>query len=218
MVQPLAKKFKGQILFGTVDKAYIGRFHSLADYLWFEGVKYWPSFTIREPIKNLRFPFDPKQVLSEKELNRFVEAYLAGKLKPTIKSEPVPDEQRSPLLTVVALSYDEIVMNEKKDVLLQFCTSWCPHCRAFRPEYEDFARLYASDEILKNQVTVGTMDAEANEFPDRDIRGFPWFKLYPADSKDSPLLYVGPRTPQAMAEFIRDNGTHHAMPGAPKEI
>lgn len=54
------------------------------------------------------------------------------------------------------------------------------------------------------------MDAGANDFPDRDIRGFPWFKLYPAGSKDSPALYSGSRILEDWAKFIRDNGTHKA--------
>jgi protein disulfide-isomerase A1 len=39
---------------------------------------------------------------------------------------------------------------------------------------------------------------------------FHGFKLYPAGSKDSPVLYSGSRTPEDWAKFIRDNGTHKA--------
>jgi hypothetical protein len=54
------------------------------------------------------------------------------------------------------------------------------------------------------------MDAEANDVRGRDIRGFPSFKLFPAGSKESPILYGGPSTLRDMAKFIRDNGKHKA--------
>ena len=181
----------------------------LADAFWFE-VSHWPSFKIREPVKNLRFPFDDQQELSEYELDKFVEAFIHGKLKPTIKSEPVPDVQKRPVIDVVALNYDEIVMTKEKDVLLEFCTQRCGPCRAFRPTYEKLALHYSSGKILKNQVDITTIDAEANDFPDRDVRGFPWFKFFPADAKDSPILYFGPREIKDIAEFISDNGKHKA--------
>ena len=209
MVLPLAKKYKDQVLFGTVDRGDIGKFPLLADAFWFE-ISHWRSFKIREPVKNLRFPFDEEQELSEYESDKFVEAFMHGKLKATIKSEPVPDVQKSPVVDVVALNYDEIVMNKEKDVLLEFCTQWCGPCRAFRPTYEKLVLHYSSDKILKKQVDITTIDAEANDFPDRDVRGFPWFKFFPADAKDSPILYFGPREIKDIAEFISDNGKHKA--------
>lgn len=118
--------------------------------------------------------------------------------------------QKSPIIEVVALSYDEIVMNKDKDVFMEFYTQWCVPCQALFPTLEKLAQAYASDPTIKDQVTIAKMDAGANDFPDRDIRGFPWFKLYPAGSKDSPVLYSGSRTLEDWAKLIRDNGTHKA--------
>lgn len=81
--------------------------------------------------------------------------------------------------------------------------------------YEELALLYTSDEILKKQVIITTINAEENDFLDRDVLGFPWLKLFPAHSKDATVLYYGPWTVQGMAEFIRDNGTNKAMPKIP---
>ncbi len=84
----------------------------------------WPSFTIRERIKNLRFPIDEQQELSEHELFKFVETFGHGQLKLTVILQTVPDVQKSPVLNVVGLNFDEIVMDEEKDVFLEFCTDW----------------------------------------------------------------------------------------------
>ncbi|KUJ21295.1 uncharacterized protein LY89DRAFT_665735 [Mollisia scopiformis] len=214
MVRSLAKQYKNQIVFGTVDKKDIGRFRNWADEIWFEMEHWptWPSFAIREPIKNLRFPFDKRLDLTEKELSKFVKAFKEGKLMPTIKSEPLPDEQKSPVIDVVALNYDNVVLDNAKDVLLEFCTDWCPGCKKSRSTYEGLATLYASDETLKSQVTIATMNFEKNDCPDRDVLGVPWFKLFPAHKKESASLYFGPITLEGMAGYIRDHGTHKAYP------
>jgi len=78
--------------------------------------------------------------------------------------------------------------------------------------YEGFALLYASNETLKSQVTITTIDAKANDFPDREIRIFIWLKLYTAHSKDATVLYFGPRKPEGMEEFIIIHGTQKAIP------
>ena len=206
MVEPLAKKYRNKFLFGIVD---VEIDDSMAEDLHLES-NHWPAFAIREPVKNLRFPLNNLQELLKQDLDEFVESFINGKPKPTIKSEPVPEMQKIPLVEVVALSYDEIVMNKDKDVFMEFYTQWCVPCKALLPTLEKLAHAYASDPTVKDQVTIAKMDAEANDFLDRDIRGFPWFKLCPAGSKDSPILYSGSGTLEDWAKFIRDNGTYKA--------
>jgi hypothetical protein len=71
----------------------------------------------------------------------------------------------------------------------------------------------ARDATLNNQVTIAKMDIEANDFPDQDIPGFPTFKLFPAGSKESPILYAGPDILEDVTNFIIDNGKHKAEVG-----
>jgi hypothetical protein len=47
---------------------------------------------------------------------------INGKFKPTIKSQLLPEMQKGPAIDVVALNYDNIVMNNEKDVLIEFYT------------------------------------------------------------------------------------------------
>jgi protein disulfide-isomerase A1 len=75
------------------------------------------------------------------------------------------------------------------------------------PIFENLAKLYASSPTSSDQVTIAKMDAEANDVPD-NIQGFPTFKLFPASSKESPILYNGSRTLEEMANFVRDNGKY----------
>ena len=38
---------------------------------------------------------------------------------------------------VVGKNFDEIVMDETKDVLIEFYAPWCGHCKALAPKYEE---------------------------------------------------------------------------------
>lgn len=61
---------------------------------------------------------------------------------------------------------------------------------------------------FSSQVTIAKVDATANDVPD-DISGFPTIKLYSAGKKGEPITYQGSRTAEDLAEFIKENGSHH---------
>jgi len=167
----------------------------------------WPAFAIKDAVKGQRFPLDQGQQLSEQVLGSFVNDFIDGKLKPTRKSEPVPETQQGPVTVIVGHTYDDLVINNEKDVLVDYYTQWCVPCKAMAPTYEKLASLYASNPTGSDRVTIAKVDAEANDVPG-DIRGFPTFKLFPAGSKESPVPYDGPWTIVDFANFVRDNGKH----------
>jgi protein disulfide-isomerase A1 len=174
-VATLAKKYKDKIIFGTVD---VKIFDSIADDLHLEPDK-WPAFAIKDAIKGQRFPLDQGQQLSEQVLSSFVKDFIGGKLKPAIKSEPVPETQQGPVTVIVAHTYGDVVINNEKDVLVDYYTQWCGPCKAMAPTYEKLAGLYASNPTCSGRVTIAKIDAEANDVPG-DIRDFPTFKLFPS--------------------------------------
>lgn len=105
---------------------------------------------------------------------------------------------------IVAKSYQDLVIDNDKDVLLEFYAPWCGHCKALAPKYDELAEKYAA---FSDKVTIAKIDATANDVPD-DISGFPTIKLFKAGSKDEPIEYSGARSVEALAEFVRDNGSH----------
>ena len=125
-LKPLAEKHKGKINFATIDASSFG---AHAGNLNLEVDK-WPAFAIQDIAKNLKFPFDQSKKLTEKDVGSFVDDYVSGKVKPSIKSEPVPEKQEGPVTVVVAHNYNEIVKDDKKDVLIEFYAPWCGHCKA----------------------------------------------------------------------------------------
>jgi len=196
-VRPLAEKFKGKINFATIDAVAFG---AHAPNLNLEAK--WPAFAIQETTKNSKYPFPQDKELTEEAIAKFVEDYAEGKISPSIKSEPIPETQEGPVTVVVAHNYQDVIINNEKDVLVEFYAPWCGHCKALAPKYDELANLYKD---LGDKVVVAKVDATANDVPD-EIQGFPTIKLFPAGSKASPVEYAGSRTVEDLANFIKENG------------
>ncbi|KAH8588204.1 hypothetical protein B0O99DRAFT_525432, partial [Bisporella sp. PMI_857] len=134
----LAKKLQNKLQFGTANASI---FDNFADDLHL--AKRWPSFAIREPHTNRKFPMNEQNVQLETAHEPFVNDFVSGKLNPTVKPAPIPETQTSPLLEVVAYNYKKIVLSDQKDFFVEFYTLWCVLCKAVLPAYEKLARLYA---------------------------------------------------------------------------
>lgn len=64
------------------------------------------------------------------EIKEFVQSFFDGKLKPTLKSEkPVPEDTQGNVVVVKGESFADIVLNNDKDVLVEFYAPWCGHCK-----------------------------------------------------------------------------------------
>ena len=125
-LKPLAEKHKGVINFATIDAKAFG---AHAGNLNLE-VNKWPAFAIQETVKNQKFPFDQTKKLTEKDVGAFVQDFVDGKIEPSIKSEPIPESQEGPVVVVVAHNYADNVMDDEKDVLIEYYAPWCGHCKA----------------------------------------------------------------------------------------
>lgn len=207
-IKPIAEKYRGVINFATIDAKAFG---AHAGNLNLKTDKF-PSFAIHETVKNQKFPYDQEKEITHDNIAAFVEDFVAGKIEPSIKSEPIPETQEGPVTVVVAKSYKDIVLDDDKDVLIEFYAPWCGHCKALAPKYEDLASLYSKSE-WKDKVVIAKVDATANDVPD-EIQGFPTIKLYPAGAKDKPVTYSGSRTVEDLIKFVAENGKYKASVSA----
>ncbi|KAI1779807.1 protein disulfide isomerase [Hypoxylon cercidicola] len=210
-LKPIAEKFRGKINFATIDASSFG---AHAGNLNLKTDKF-PSFAIQETVKNQKFPFDQEKEITYDAISAFVEDFSAGKIEPSLKSEPIPEKQEGAVTVVVGKSYEDIVLDDSKDVLIEFYAPWCGHCKALAPKYEDLASMYANSEF-KDKVVIAKVDATANDVPD-EIQGFPTIKLYPAGAKDKPVSYSGSRTVEDLIKFVKENGKYEASVEEKKE-
>jgi protein disulfide-isomerase A1 len=202
-LKPIAEKYRGAISFATIDAkafgAHAGNLNLKADI--------FPAFAIQDTVNNKKFPLDQDTKITHDSISIFVQNYVDGKVEPSIKSEPIPVTQEGPVYTVVAKNYDEIVLNNDKDVLIEFYAPWCGHCKSLAPKYEELAAMYFNDKDFSQKVTIAKVDATANDVPD-EIQGFPTIKMYPAGDKSNPITYSGSRTIEDLINFVAENGKY----------
>ncbi|UNI15135.1 Protein disulfide-isomerase [Purpureocillium takamizusanense] len=210
-LKPVAEKHKGKINFATIDAKQFG---AHAANLNLKTDKF-PSFAIQDTVKNLKFPLHHDLEVAHDTIHDFVKRYVAGEIEPSIKSEPIPEKQDGPVTVVVAKNYDQVVLDDKKDVLIEFYAPWCGHCKALAPKYDQLGSLYAESEF-KDKVVIAKVDATANDVPD-EIAGFPTIKLFPAGAKDAPVTYSGARTVEDLVQFIKENGKYKASVSVKEE-
>ena len=121
-----AKKYRGKVNFVYIDAEQFGG-HARNLNLKEE----WPAFAIQEIGPGTKFPLDQSSDLTVESLTSFVDDFMAGKVKPSIKSAPIPESNEGPVKVVVADSFEDIVFDKEKDVLMEFYAPWCGHCKVF---------------------------------------------------------------------------------------
>jgi len=138
-------------------------------------------------------------------IRKFALEYLEGNLTPFIKSAPVPESNDGPVTVVVGKTFNDIVLDESKDVLLEIYAPWCGHCKKLEPIYDELATK------LKNveNVVIAKMDATANDSPHAkySASGYPTILFAPANDKENPVPYTGERDLQSMEAFIKRKST-----------
>nr|UZC53375.1 protein disulfide isomerase-2 [Nicotiana benthamiana] len=127
--------------------------------------------------------------------------YKDGKLKPYVKSQPIPETNDEPVKVVVRDTLQDMVFNSGKNVLLEFYAPWCGHCKKLAPILDEVAVSFDSDP----DVLIAKLDATLNDLPKDqfDVQGFPTMYFRSASGKLS--QYDGDRTKEAIIEFIEKN-------------
>lgn len=137
-------------------------------------------------------------------LEKFVKELLDGKLKPYLKSEPIPASNDEPVKVVVAEQFNEIVNDESKDVLIEFYAPWCGHCKTLAPKYDELAQKLEKE----TDIVIAKMDATANDVPaPYEVRGFPTLYFAPKNSKQSPKKYEGGREVDDFMKYLAREST-----------
>ncbi|WFD02020.1 protein disulfide-isomerase [Malassezia obtusa] len=206
----IAKDVRGKVNMVWIDAKKFGS-HAMA--LNLKGEK-WPAFVVQDMENGAKYPLElGKDIVGG--VKTFMQQFVGGKLKPSIKSGPIPEKQGA-VIEVVADEFDKYVFNDDRDVLLELYAPWCGHCKNLAPTYEKLAEAYAATPDAAKRVSIVKMDGTANDIPphaDITLQGFPTILLKPAGKGSRTFeSYEGDRTLESLIEFVSTKGTHKAAP------
>ena len=103
---------------------------------------------------------DKFQDLSVSAMGGFVNDYFDGTLAKTVKSAELPEDwNTTPVKTLVATNFNDVVMDKTKDVFVEFYAPWCGklqevlcfkvincgctgHCKALAPTWDALGEKY----------------------------------------------------------------------------
>ncbi|KAL5560970.1 hypothetical protein UlMin_030717 [Ulmus minor] len=114
-----------------------------------------------------------------------------------VKMATVP----SNVVELTAENFNEVVLDETKDVLVEFYAPWCGHCKNLAPTYEKVAAAFKSEE----DVVIANLDADKyGDVGDKyDVSRFPTIKLFPKNNKTG-LEYEGEFDLEDFVNFINE--------------
>ena len=133
------------------------------------------------------------------DLIKFVDAYEKGKLVPILKSEKPPKSAPSAneATVVVGRTFDEIVTQSNKHVMLFFYAPWCQTSKALMPLWDKLAEMYRE----YDEVTIAKMDATKNEAKGIHVKSYPTIYFY--KSGDKPRHEEFDEKKKDLASFVR---------------
>jgi protein disulfide-isomerase A1 len=194
----VAEKLRGQLVFVTINNE--GPSHEpVTNYF---GLKDAKSPVIlgfyMEGNKKYRFTED----MTVENLEAFGRSVLEGSATPEFKSAPIPENNKDADVTiVVGKTFDSIVKDPSKDVLLEVYAPWCGHCKKLEPVYKKLAKRFKK----VDSVVIAKMDGTENEHADVQVEGFPHIVFFPAGEDKTPIVFSGDRSLKAMTKFIKEN-------------
>ena len=119
--------------------------------------------------------------------------------KSTLKPPPPPAAEQ-----LTGRNFDELVINNDKDVLVEFYAPWCGHCKNLNPIYQQVAQDFSGDD----DCVVAQMDAdnEANKAVAQryGVSSYPTLMFFPKGDKSNPQPYTGGRDEEAFIKFLNE--------------
>jgi len=138
--------------------------------------------------------------------------------KTSVRPRRQPKEPSKVVLLKDA-SFEDVVLDGGKDVMVAFKAPWCGHCKTLQPTWEKLAADYADDA----DVVIAEMDATdegSKRMAERyGVTSFPQLKFFGKAAKGEPEDYQGPRGEGDLLHFINGHtGLHRVAGGGLSEL
>ncbi|KZV19473.1 protein disulfide-isomerase like 2-1 [Dorcoceras hygrometricum] len=119
---------------------------------------------------------EPKKYEGARNAEALTE-YVNGEGGTNVKIASIP----SSVVVLTSDNFNEIVLDEKKDVLVEFYAPWCGHCKNLAPTYEKVAAAFN----LEEDVVIANVDADKyKDLAEKyGVSGYPTLKFFPKNNK-----------------------------------
>lgn len=168
------------------------------------GIDYVPGDKPKVSARNSKDQkFIMKDEFSMESFEQFLKDLKADALEPFLKSEPIPDDNSGPVKVAVGKNFNEIVIDNDKDVFIEFYAPWCGHCKKLAPVWDELG-----EKLKDEDVEVVKMDASNNDVPSPfEVRGFPTLYWVPKNAKSKPVKYEGGRDVDDFLKYAAKQAT-----------
>lgn len=121
----------------------------------------------------------------------------------------VPKKVPSAVVQLTDDTFDKIVYDSKKTVIVAFTANWCGHCKSLKPEYQKAADVFRNDDsvvLAEVDTTAEGTDGIKNRF---NVKGYPTLLVFPAvegldTSDEEPAKYTGGRRVADFVSFLNE--------------
>ncbi|KAJ7650246.1 protein disulfide isomerase [Roridomyces roridus] len=153
-------------------------------------------------------------------------AFISQKsgVKSNIKPPPPPET-----LILDVHTFDDVVLDQEKDVLITFTAPWCGHCKNLKPTYEKGTPSSAEAIVLcllstvaldfKSEANCVVANIDADDAKNKDlavkygVTSFPTIKFFGKGGAE-PEAYEGGRSEFDFVAYLNQKcGTHRAVGG-----
>jgi len=108
-------------------------------------------------------------------------------------------------------NFDSIVLDENKDVFVEFFAPWCGHCKRLTPIWEKLAQIYHTEP----GVVIGSVDAD--NYKDLGskygVSGFPTLIYFSKTNKNGDRYNGGRELPELIEHVNREAGARRLESG-----
>ncbi|CAL4902843.1 unnamed protein product [Urochloa decumbens] len=139
---------------------------------------------------------EPKKYEGQRSAEALAE-FVNSEAGTNVKIAAVP----SSVVVLTPETFDSIVLDETKDVLVEFYAPWCGHCKHLAPVYENLASVFKQDD----GVVIANLDADKHtDLAEKyGVSGFPTLKFFPKGNKAGED-YDGGRDLDDFVKFINE--------------
>lgn len=140
----------------------------------------------------------PQEELDFQAIDTFIADVHSGKIKPILKSEPIPTSDEGPVKVIVGKTHADIVNDPTKHVLVEYYAPWCGFCKKLAPIYEELAATNTDPDLV-----IAKIDNTQNENEKRKINAYPTLYLFTKNNKEG-VEYEGKNELEPIRQWIKE--------------